>query len=164
MMTDKTKKEIIITSILVLVLIFVSMNTISRIKKKKGFKGVKAQAAAISKKGVSLKANQRLGEADSTQIEKAKENIAKLEREAQILKLKRDIFVYAPALSAEEISPSDLVLYGIIWDKANPIAIINEEIVKAGDKIGNNTVVKVEENSITLNDGIRDYKLSLSQE
>jgi len=162
MMNDKARKQVIVTAILVVVLIFVGMNSISDIKKKRGAKAVKPLSKVVVRKEALLKAGLKLVKGDFTQAEKAKENIAKLEEEAQGLKLKRDVFIQAPAVSAEEISPSDLTLYGIIWDKDNPIAIINEEIVKTGDKIGASTVARIEENCVVLNDGTRDYKLNLN--
>jgi hypothetical protein len=164
MMNNKAKKQVIITAILAVVLIFVGNNTISEIKKKRGANVAKPLSKVIASKGALLKASPGLVREDFAQAEKAKENLAKLEEEARSLKLKRDVFIQAPAVSAEEISPSDLTLYGIIWDKDNPIAIINEEILKSGDKIGTSTVAKIEENCVVLNDGTRDYKLNLNLE
>lgn len=56
-----------------------------------------------------------------------------------------------------------LTINGILWDKKNPLAIINEEIVKVGDKIDGNTVVGIEQNRVILNDGSKDIELLLGQ-
>lgn len=56
-----------------------------------------------------------------------------------------------------------LKLSGILWDKENPVAIINKKIVKKGDKIGNNTVVDINQVSVILNDGTQDFELKLER-
>ncbi len=56
-----------------------------------------------------------------------------------------------------------LILNGIMWDKKNPLAIINEEIVKIGDKVDGNTVVGIEQDRAILNDGNKNIELLLGQ-
>lgn len=56
-----------------------------------------------------------------------------------------------------------LVLNGIMWDKENPLAVINDEVVKIGAEIGKNTVVDIKEDSVILNDGTNNFKLRLGQ-
>lgn len=56
-----------------------------------------------------------------------------------------------------------LTINGILWDKKNPLAIINEEIVKVGDKIDGNKVVSIEQDRVILNDGSKDIELLLGQ-
>ncbi len=54
-------------------------------------------------------------------------------------------------------------LSGIIWDKENPMAVINDNIVKIGDKIDGNTVVSIEQDRVVLNDGSKNIELLLGQ-
>lgn len=56
-----------------------------------------------------------------------------------------------------------LTVNGIVWDKEHPMVIINNEIIGVGDKIDGNTVVEIKENSVILNDGMRDFELGLGQ-
>jgi len=56
-----------------------------------------------------------------------------------------------------------LTINGVLWDKKNPLAIINERIVKIGDKIDGNTVVGIEQDRVILNDGSKDIELLLGQ-
>ena len=56
-----------------------------------------------------------------------------------------------------------LTINGILWDKKNPLAIINEKIVKIGDKIDGNTVVDIEQDRAILNDGSKNIELLLGQ-
>jgi hypothetical protein len=58
-------------------------------------------------------------------------------------------------------APSASGLTGIIWDEKSPKALINDAIVGVGDKVGNNTVVKIEKDRVILNDGNKDFELKL---
>ncbi|MDD5044320.1 MAG: hypothetical protein PHH69_06970 [Candidatus Omnitrophica bacterium] len=157
-MTEKARKEIIITSVLVLVLVFVGINTIAGIKKNKGSGAARAQSGVSPKHTAVPKPVKK----SPTEIEKEKESLAMLEQEAESMKLKRDAFVHEQVASQEEITPSDLILCGIIWDEDSPIAIINGVIVRKGDKVGTSTVKDIEENFVLLNDGNKDYKINLN--
>lgn len=54
-----------------------------------------------------------------------------------------------------------LILGGIMWDKEKPFAIINDEIVKIGDGIGDNIVIEIKQDSVILNGGGKDFELRL---
>ena len=56
-----------------------------------------------------------------------------------------------------------LTLGGIMWDKKNPMAIINDNIVKIGDTVSGNTVVDIKQDKVILNDGSKDIELLLGQ-
>lgn len=62
--------------------------------------------------------------------------------------------------SAVELS-GDLVLSGIIWDAKKPYCIINEKLVKAGDKISGYKILEISKDSVTVEsgDGIRILKV-----
>jgi hypothetical protein len=57
---------------------------------------------------------------------------------------------------------SNLVLNGIIGGKV-PKAMIGDLMVGVGDKIGNNKVVAIKKDSVTLNDGTKDFELVMKQ-
>lgn len=57
-----------------------------------------------------------------------------------------------------------LVLNGILWDEKEPMAIINDEVVKIGDKAGGSTIVGITQNKVILNDGIENSELILGKE
>ena len=54
------------------------------------------------------------------------------------------------------------VLNGIVWDNQSPTAILNDDIVGIGDKVGTNTVVDITPNSVVLNDGTENFELRLA--
>lgn len=56
-----------------------------------------------------------------------------------------------------------LILNGIVWDKKNPKAIINGEIVNVGDKVDESTVVDIRLNRVILNDGTENFELKLEE-
>jgi hypothetical protein len=57
-----------------------------------------------------------------------------------------------------------LTLNGIVWDKESPTAIINGEIVGVGDKIGKITVVSIRKTTVTLNDGVKNFRLRIEED
>lgn len=58
---------------------------------------------------------------------------------------------------------SDLALSCIIWNDEGSRAVIGKSIVREGDKIGDKTVKRIEQNRVILNDGTKDYVLELQE-
>lgn len=54
-----------------------------------------------------------------------------------------------------------LTLNGIMWDEERPLAIINDNVIGIGGKVGENRVVEIKRNSVILNDGISNFELNL---
>lgn len=52
-----------------------------------------------------------------------------------------------------------LVLKGVMWDEENPVAIINDQMVKAGDVINTVTVESIEKDRVILEKS--DHKFTL---
>jgi len=63
----------------------------------------------------------------------------------------------------EEESAVSFVLNGIIWDEDNPYAIINDEVVREGDKIRGYKVIEIKEGSVLLDDGTERFSLDVWQ-
>ena len=160
-MTQKAKKEIMITVALIPFLLFFVARAFLEVKQKKG---PPRAPAAVSGKSSAIPAGKAMKKADYAQIEKTEDTLAELEEKARKMKLKRDPFSFGQPAQGEEILSSDLHLYGIIWDEEEPLAVINEATVKTGDKIGNSTVVKIGQDFVILNDGTKEYKLNLNLE
>lgn len=53
----------------------------------------------------------------------------------------------------------EVALNGILWDRENPRAIINNKNVKVGDKTGLYTVEEISKDTVVLTDGIRRLEL-----
>lgn len=54
------------------------------------------------------------------------------------------------------------ILNGIVWDSEIPYAIINDEIVKVGDKLDTATVVEINEKSVIVEQGNERHVLNLN--
>lgn len=67
-----------------------------------------------------------------------------------------------PFVLRNTASGAGLMLGGIMWDKENPMAIINGRIVKTGDNVGGNIVVDIRQDSVILNDGGKDVELRIT--
>ena len=73
----------------------------------------------------------------------------------------RDPFLLDTA-NIQEQGTEDLALNGIIPDKQNPYAIINNEVVKLGDKVGGMTVIEINENNVVLDENGQRHTLELN--
>jgi len=91
-----------------------------------------------------------------------KDLYAALEQQAKSLELRRDPFTAAPILSANSLQ-SGVNLTGILWDKDKPLAIIDGEVVKKGERIGPKTVVEIKRDRVILSDGQVFTELKLEQ-
>lgn len=72
----------------------------------------------------------------------------------------RDPFTF-PQREEEIGSISILRLSCIIWNDKEARALINESIVREGDKITDKTVKRIEQDRVILTDGTKDYVLKL---
>lgn len=62
----------------------------------------------------------------------------------------------------QEHGTEDLALSGIMPDKQNPCAIINDEVVKLGDKVDGMTVIEINENNVVLDENGKRHTLELN--
>lgn len=62
-------------------------------------------------------------------------------------------------VSAQQSQKS--ILSGILWDRGNPQAMINGEIVGIGATAGLYTVVDIQQDRVILNDGAKDFEIML---
>ncbi len=56
-----------------------------------------------------------------------------------------------------------LVLAGIVFSNNQPMALINNQMVRVGDRIGTAIVVEIDKGSVTLEDQGRRFKLTVSK-
>lgn len=74
----------------------------------------------------------------------------------------RDPFFFDSVISGKTENLSEFILNGIMWDKDNPYAVINNEVVKLGDKIGDKTVVEINEKNVVLEQDGQRHTLELN--
>lgn len=148
---DKKRLEIIITSVLILVLVFAWINSIKIfLKKKAKYKATPPAAAQLAPLPASLQV------ASVTQEVEAGKDYSSYEEDDSD-------FVRSPfsgKLYGEE-EPVDFKISGLIWDELNPQIIINDKISKVGDSIEGYIIEKIEKQKVTLFNGIRRIELNI---
>ncbi len=73
----------------------------------------------------------------------------------------RDPFLSATS-DTKERGMESMVLNGVVADKQNPYAIINNDVVKLGDKVNGMTVIEIDEKSVVLDDNGSKHTLELN--
>lgn len=84
-----------------------------------------------------------------------------LEQQAKGLKLKKDPFSPEPRLPETKDAPLILDLSGIVWEEESPKAIINGNIVTAGDMVGTSKVIEIKQDRVIMSDGITMFELKI---
>lgn len=147
-MREKNKIQLGLVVIFILVLIFVIFNILGKSGK------VKKEQANI-KSGSKVQAG-----APNAPVSTGKSLFDSLDAQAEGVTLVRDPFSSVP-LVAEKTSGRGVVLSGIVWGKDKPTAIINNSIVRVGDTVSGNVVVRIQRDRVVLNDGNNDFELKL---
>lgn len=165
MTLDKSRKQLIITGILVLALVFISINTFSNSKKGKREKAKKQNAR------VSITQEAPSGGSGDISVQKtAMEGFAPLDHrtiQLQLVRIAEEEPIkdpFYPMEKKETFKRGSIVLKGISWkEKAPSFAIINEQIIKVGDSVGDSKVLRIEEKSVVLEKDNREYILVLEE-
>lgn len=80
--------------------------------------------------------------------------------------IKKDPMYYKDTIfipQRRRIPPPKIQLEGIIWDKDNPMAVVNGEVKEKGDYVKGAKIVKINKNSITILWRSRWYKYNLKK-
>lgn len=149
---EKEKKQLGIVGVLVVVLVGAMVN--GAVTLKKGPKS-KSKPAEEGREAANEAEGRRVVRPAAREAVVGDKNLYQnLENEVKDMVLARDPF----ALS---LSRGGLRLSGIIWSEENPQAIINDIMVKAGDNIDKNEVIRILENKVILNDGNGEFELKI---
>lgn len=135
---DKKKVELLITGIGIIILFFLIANGISR-----------------------PKTNKAVPKIDFLTSESTVSSFMDNEVQAASRKeWKRDPFLLDTS-NIEEHGMEDLDLSGIAADKENPYAVINNDVVKLGDKVNGMTVIEINEKNVVLDENGKTHTLEL---
>jgi type II secretory pathway component PulC len=140
MMPAKQRIEIIITLILIVILIF-SWGNMQKVFERK------RQLVPLS------------SQSDSA-ILSGEENPSAFQQQAP----QRQVWGRCPfsgKVYTDLETGAEIRLLGIVWDVEAPVAMINDSIVKAGDKIGKYTIREIKQDKVIVSDGITTFELSL---
>lgn len=141
---DKKKIEIIAVVILIIIFVFILFNSFSKVRKKTTAPRAYAPAQVMPARAV----------------------VPQVKAEGKVPKKHTwgrdpftDLMVQTPTTSS-----TSLRLMGILGtDESNFKAIINDEFVSKGAKIGNLTVLRISSKSVVLTDGNRNFELKLEE-
>lgn len=162
-----TKKETIqlgITGVMILFLILIMSKNISKgIKNAQDLRRKTLEAPELMQQPAGMAEEGAQQSASVGFPAGSQASYARLEALSDNLVLKRDPFSNSPVLAQMRPSSAGASLSGIIWDQIKPMAVINGKIVKAGDRVDNDTVVIIKKDRVVLNNGIKDYELKLGE-
>ncbi len=139
----KQKIEVIIIGIGIIFLIFLIIGNVQKVRKKR---------MSIIKTGETVASS--MSAPIFLEVEVMKESAIRED-------WGRDPFSFAKSTSGGA-GLEGLVLNGIMWDKDNPFAIINSDVVKVGDKVRSMAVVEITETSVILEYQGKKYTLNLT--
>lgn len=142
---DKKRIEIIITSGLAVVLIFVWIGSFKKIVAKR-----KQNQPAV-KQTIGLVQTESKGDAASKPFVDRQENLS-------WVRCPFSGKIYRSAVKEDQ----ELKLEGVNWDTASPMAVINGLILTVGDEINGKTIIDIREDRVILNDGTKDLELLLN--
>lgn len=146
---DKKRIEIIATAIMVLILIVAWTNSFKVIRKR----GSPVPAVvAVAPQANAVKFDQP-------------QQPAKKDKPEEVLgQWGRDPFSGKTYTTVSRVQGlGDIKIEGIIWDKKNPLVMINGRVLKKGDNFKGNVIVDIKENSVILSDGNRDLELKVGK-
>jgi hypothetical protein len=76
----------------------------------------------------------------------------------------RDPFIAQEKFKKKGVSKAGaLKLSGILWDETKPAAIIDDNIVSVGDKIGDRKVTRITKDTVVLEENGEEYILRLEK-
>jgi len=137
---DKKNIELLVTGVGVIILIFLIANYAAESKSEKAVSKT-VSLPALESAMPSFAGNGQLDESDE--------------------RWGRDPFL-PDSTNLKEQSPEDMALNGIVADKANPYAIINNDIFKIGDKVNGMTVIEINEKNVVLDENGQRHILELN--
>ncbi|MFA6358223.1 MAG: hypothetical protein WCY09_06125 [Candidatus Omnitrophota bacterium] len=136
-MQKKDLIELGVTVILVAVMIFVFSSAI----KKSHTRNAKPKVVELT--GLPVSPESAVNSKDLYNL---------LLEQANLMELKRDPFTAAPIVIKKNMQ-SGVALTGILWDKNKPLAIIDGEVVKIGQRVGDKTLIEIKRDRVILSDG-----------
>jgi len=156
---DKKKTELIVTGVLIVIFVIVLTNSIMKIRAKtapRPSEAITEQPANPASQLSIFPEKERPGHSTAA--------ISKKEaREKTVPTWGRDPFTREETIISSDSGVSSLRLMGITIGSSKSMAIINNEIVNTGSKIGKFTVLKIARDRVVLTDGTENFELILNK-
>ena len=153
-LSEKQKKQWIIAGVLILIFVGSFVKNVLLYKRKPAL-----SSSATSSSAVSQENPQNLAD-DLLYVTNLRLKDKQFEDQTAVWKKDwgRDPFM-PQAVSFSIVKAVNLVLNGILWDEAEPRAIVNERTLMEGDTIYGYTLVSIKPKSVTLRTGEKDIEL-----
>jgi len=145
----KGRTGVIILVVLVIVLVGVGLWVLGIVPMKKTVKELVEKPVTVE---VSPEELRKKAQETALSLSNWLEKKEKLDKMLIYHKGRRDPFVL-PIKTKEKslpVQPPKLVLKGIAWDKTEPLALINGQVVKEGNTIGGARILKIDFNRVTV--------------
>jgi len=158
-MANAESKKIAILGVLILILTIVLLNNLSSAKKKK-MQEQSAKAQAIKTQSVTSAVGSSV-----SQAAKSASVVEQIQRQPERLKnLYWDKDPFYPRTSKITSRQGGLFLKGISFsDSGSSFAVINDEILQEGDKIGEWKIIKIQEKQVILEKNGQQFILALEE-
>ncbi len=82
-------------------------------------------------------------------------------KKIEAVQVKADVIIDEKIIKQEHTS---IILNGILWESDDPRAIINNEIMRINDTIGENILVGIKRDRVILNNGEDNFEIILNEE
>lgn len=155
---DKKKTELIATGVLILIFIGVLTNSIIKIKAKSPRPAASgspvSSVESMPQENPQVRPEHALSPKHTSSKDAAKRTDPVWGR---------DPFVREESVISADAGVSSLKLMGITAGGSKSMAIINNEIVNTGSRIGKFTVIKIVKDRVVLTDGSENFELILNK-
>ncbi|MDD5431888.1 MAG: general secretion pathway protein GspB [Candidatus Omnitrophica bacterium] len=162
---EKKRVELIVTVSLVLILIVSWVNTM-KFMKRRSAANIALQQQIDKEKASEKKPKEVIVTKKPLPVEAMPdENVQKTPEMVQMESLGWARCPFGGKIYGTREGTQDLKVAGIIWDN-DPVGrfcIINNSVVKVGEKAEGFTVVEIKENSVVLTDGKKNIELKLEK-
>ena len=145
----RVKKGVIVVVVLAIVLVGLWLWVLGIVPPKKTVRELVERPVTVE---VSPEEIRKKAEETAVSLRNWLEKQEKLDKMLVYHKGRRDPFVI-PVKTKEKslpVQPPKLVLKGIAWDKTEPLALINGQVVKEGNTIGGARILKIDFDRVTV--------------
>jgi hypothetical protein len=164
-MNKKDIIKLVITGVLVIVLLILINNSRSAVSKAQDLRKKTLNAPELTMVQQQEEDPQNFALSGSAGVgpQAGKMTYKKLAEHAKNQMAVRDPFSNLPMSVRSESVSNALTLSGILWDKVKPLAVINNNVVKVGDKVGGGVVAEIKQDRVVLKEGSITREIKLGQ-
>ena len=156
----KGRRGVIVVVVLAIVLVGLWLWVLGIVPPKKTVRELVERPVTVE---VSPEELRKKAEETALSLSNWLEKKEKLDKMLVYHKARRDPFLLPVKTKEENLPPQPpkLVLKGIAWDKTEPLALINDRVVKEGDTIAGARILKINFNRVVVRYRFRNFTFKL---